>query len=520
MGTMTGMTTTGTTEARPHTTGRGGTTSIPARWRIVGWIVLTTALVLFGLGLTLRTLLMADVDRTANADVVQELDEFRTFAREGVDPTTAEPFDSPERMLRLYLGRQIPASHEVHLGMDDARVFAVDRSGGDPGPYDLAADSDVVNAIRESAAPSGIADTPAGPVRWGKVTIDGGDSTFVIAVFTAPERAEVDATMRVFAWGSLAGLALTALLGYLVAGQILAPVREVRQVAEGIQESDLTRRVPVHGRDDISQLAMTFNAMLDRIEAAYDTQRRFVDDAGHELRTPITVIRGHLETMDPAEDPATRAETMRLVDSELDRMSRIVTDLLTIAKAERPDFVKPRTVDAAELLLDIESQAQQLGDRRWELVEIAEGEAVLDPQRVTQAVLQLATNAVSHTEPGGRIRLGSRWIGTDDGWRRLVISVADDGPGVKPEDAERIFRRFDRGGDGTGAAGGAGLGLSIVTAIAGAHGGTVTLDSIPGDGATFAVDLPAGSPAGSPTGSPAPSFDGVDAVDRTQESQS
>lgn len=84
---------------------------------------------------------MADVDRTANADVVQELDEFRTFAREGVDPTTAEPFDSPERMLRLYLGRQIPASHEVHLGMDDARVFAVDRSGGDPGPYDLAADS-------------------------------------------------------------------------------------------------------------------------------------------------------------------------------------------------------------------------------------------------------------------------------------------------------------------------------------------------------------------------------------------
>src|SRR5699024_6563056 len=128
-----------------------------------------------------------------------------------------------------------------------------------------------------------------------------------------------------------------------------------------------------HGRDDISQLAMTVNAMLDRIEAAYDTQRRFVDDAGHELRTPITVIRGHLETSDPDEDPATRAETMRLVDSELDRMSRIVTDLLIMAKAERPDFVRPRPVDAAELLLDIESQAQQLGDRRWELVEIAEG---------------------------------------------------------------------------------------------------------------------------------------------------
>lgn len=472
---------------------RAASTSIPARWRIVGWIVLTTALVLLALGLTLRALLMTDVDRTANDDVLQELDEFRNFASEGVDPTTAEPFDNPERLLRLYLGRQIPAANEVHLGMDEDRVFAVDRSAGDPSPYDLASDSALTDEIRASEAPSGITESPAGPVRWGKVTISGGqdsETTFVIAVFTGPERAEVDATMRVFAWGSLGGLALTALFGYLVAGQILAPVREVRQVAAGIQESDLTRRVPVHGRDDISQLAMTFNAMLDRIEAAYDTQRRFVDDAGHELRTPITVIRGHLETMDPDDAPATRAETMRLVDSELDRMSRIVTDLLIMAKAERPDFVKPRPVDAAELLLDIESQAQQLGDRRWELVEIAEGDATVDPQRITQAVLQLASNAVTHTGDGGRIRLGSRWV--ED---RLVVSVTDDGPGVKAEDAERIFRRFDRGTADTSPEGGAGLGLSIVTAIAAAHGGTVTLDSTPGQGATFAIDIPASDPS-------------------------
>ena len=505
--------TTGTTEA--GAAGRADATAIPARWRIVGWIVLTTALVLLALGLTLRALFMSDVDRTANADVVQELDEFRAFVREGVDPTTARPFDDPERLLRLYLSRQIPAANEVHLGMDEARVFAVDRSAGDPTPYDLAADPELLDVIRSSAEPSGVTDSPAGPVRWGKVTITGGepgsdpaagaDSTFVIAVFTGPERAEVDATMRVYAWGSLGGLALTALFGYLVAGQILAPVREVRRVAERIQESDLDRRVPVRGRDDISQLAETFNAMLDRIEGAYDTQRRFVDDAGHELRTPITVIRGHLETMTPDDPPAVRAETLRLVDSELDRMSRIVSDLLTMAKAERPDFVRPRPVDAAELLLDIESQAQQLGDRRWELVEIAEGEAVVDPQRITQAVLQLASNAVTHTADGDRIRLGSRWVtggGPDGGpadepcegpgtGYRLVISVADEGPGVAPEDAERIFRRFDRGAAGTSGSGGAGLGLAIVSAIAAAHGGTVTLDSTPGHGATFAVDIPA-----------------------------
>src|SRR5690606_5014470 len=135
-------------------------------------------------------------------------------------------------------------------------------------------------------------------------------------------------------------------------------------------------------------------------------------------------------TMDPDDDPAARAETLRLVDSELARMSRIVSDLLTMAKSEPPDFVRPRPVDAAELLLDIESQAQQLGDRRWELVEIAEGRASVDPQRITQAVLQLASNAVTHTKVSDRIRIGSRWV---DG--RLVISVADEGPGVAPEDA-------------------------------------------------------------------------------------
>ena len=172
-------------------------------------------------------IIAAAVDRTANDDVVQELDEFRTFASEGVDPTTAEPFDSPERLLRLYLGRQIPAANEVHLGMDSARVFAVDRSADasspvDGEPYNLAEDGQLIEEIRTSTAPSGIADSPVGPVRWGKVSINDSDSTFVIAVFTGPDRAEVDAMIRVFAWGSVAGLALTALFGYVVAGQILA----------------------------------------------------------------------------------------------------------------------------------------------------------------------------------------------------------------------------------------------------------------------------------------------------------
>src|SRR5690606_32526730 len=155
----------------------------------------------------------------------------------------------------------------------------------------------------------------------------------IVAVFTTEQRAKVADTARTIGLVAIGGLGLTAIIGWVVAGQILAPIRQVREVAAAIGEKDLTSRVPVHGRDDIAALAQTFNSMLDRLEHAYTTQQRFVDDAGHELRTPITVIRGHLELMDLGHaDDATREETIRLVEDELDRMARIVTDLLVLAK--------------------------------------------------------------------------------------------------------------------------------------------------------------------------------------------
>lgn len=489
---MSKETTTRTSESSDQTSDvRTQHTAVPARWRIVGWILLTTAMVLLAVGLTVRSLLLAEVDRSANDAVVQELREFETFADEGVDPVSAEPFTSADRMISVYLSRQIPASDEVLLGLVGNRVVALDRSGGDLGPYELATDERLLAEIRGSESSSGVTTTPAGDMRWGKVPVGSGDAHLLVAVFTDQAKANADHTVRVLAAVGLGGLLLTAIFGYLVAGQILAPIRQVREVAESIQETDLDRRVPVHGRDDISQLAETFNSMLDRLAHAQRTQRRFVDDAGHELRTPITVIRGHLETS--GDDPESRAETMRLVDSELDRMARIVTDLLLLAKAERPDFITRQRTDLAELMIDLEAQAEQLGDRRWELVEIAEGEAEVDAQRLTQASLQLVSNAVAHTDPGGRIRMGSRFDGRGAG-RLLRIWVSDDGPGIEAEDAERIFERFSRGATTPKEAGGAGLGLSIVSAIAASHGGCVELDSVPGVGSTFTIEIPAPSP--------------------------
>jgi two-component system OmpR family sensor kinase len=224
--------------------------------------------------------------------------------------------------------------------------------------------------------------------------------------------------------------------------------------------------------------------MLDRVESAVVEQRRFVDDAGHELRTPITIVRGHLEVLDPA-DPEDVANTVELVDDELGRMNRMVSDLLLLARSEQPEFLRPEPVDLAALTEAIFDKVTGLGERDWVLDSVARVEAVLDPQRVTQAVVALADNAVHHTSDGARIALGS-----DHGPGVVRFWVADSGVGVAEEDRERIFERFARGGSGR-RSDGAGLGLSIVRAIAVAHGGRVTLDSEPGRGATFTVEVPA-----------------------------
>lgn len=264
-------------------------------------------------------------------------------------------------------------------------------------------------------------------------------------------------------------------------------MRKVREVAASISNSDLTRRVPVQGRDEIAQLATTFNAMLDRIETAYHDQRTFVDDAGHELRTPITVVRGQLELLESS-PPQERARSIALATAELDRMSRMVNDLLTLAVADSGDFLHPAPVDVAELAIDIEDKALTMSDR-ISLVDVAEGTVILDEQRVTEAVLELYNNALRYSE--GSIDLATDFIGegTD---RRFRIWVRDHGDGISTDKREHLFSRFSRGeAGGTQRPGGAGLGLSIVKIIGEAHGGRAFVESAPGLGSIFGLEIPA-----------------------------
>ncbi len=229
--------------------------------------------------------------------------------------------------------------------------------------------------------------------------------------------------------------------------------------------------------------------MLDRLESAFAGQRRFLDDAGHELRTPITIVRGHLELM--GDDPQERRETLALVTDELERMSRLVDDVLTLAKAEQPDFLDLETVDVETLSREVFAKAAALAERDWQLGAVGRGMIVADRQRLTQALVQLAQNAVQHTAEGDSIALSSS---VTEG--RARFSVRDWGPGVSAAERERIFERFGRGTAARRE--GAGLGLAIVRAIAEAHGGGVELESRPGEGARFTLELPLDPPRGRP----------------------
>ncbi|MDN3295482.1 ATP-binding protein [Streptomyces ficellus] len=465
---------------------------VSARVRILLWLLLVMAVALAAVAMTTRSILLRDVDHRISQLLTQETREFANFVDQGVDPDTGARFTEPRRLLQVFLQRQYSDPDEELLGLTRGTGPAPDVLRQ---PRDIAEgvalhrDRDTLARIFSSGERSGTIDRPQGEVRWAKVPIDpagrAAPGAFVVAFHADHEQAIAAEAFRTQLAISGVALLMTTGIGWAVAGRILAPVRVVRRAAAQLTEQDLTRRIPVQGRDDIALLAETFNGMLDRLERAFAAQRQFVDDAGHELRTPITIVRGHLELM--GDDPVEQAETVRLVTDELDRMSRIVEDLLLLAKAERPDFVTPEPVQLAELTADVFVKARALGEREWVLDGVADREAELDPQRITQAMVQLAQNAVQHTVPGQRIRIGSRQL---DG--RVELYVADSGPGVQPQDIPVIFERFRRGTArrSTLTSGGAGLGLSIVRAIAEGHpGGRVELRPTEGGGATFVLVL-------------------------------
>jgi two-component system OmpR family sensor kinase len=307
------------------------------------------------------------------------------------------------------------------------------------------------------------------------------------------------------------GLTVVLLLGgigYVLVRRNLRPLVEVEETAAAIAAGDLSRRVPESDeRTEVGRLAAALNTMLHQIESAFrvreasetaarrseERMRRFVTDASHELRTPLTSIRGFAELyrQGAASSPEDLARLMRRIEDEGARMGLLVDDLLLLARLDRERPIASDVVDLVPLAADAVHDAHALDPSRpVTLVAAGSFSVVGDESRLRQILGNLVGNALKHTPAGTPVRVGlaARDV---EGRPYAVLSVSDEGPGLAAADAERVFERFYRADPSRARTeGGAGLGLAIVSALAAAHGGTVEVETSPGNGATFRVLLP------------------------------
>lgn len=290
-----------------------------------------------------------------------------------------------------------------------------------------------------------------------------------------------------------AGIALLAGVAsaYLLLRRLLHTIGRITRAAEQIGSGALDRRLGDQGSDDeVGQLAATFDSMIGRIDAAMTAQRRLLSDVSHQLRTPLTVARGHLEVLEHTgeiNDPAAVSETVALVVDELEHMRSLVERLLLLGRAMEPDFLAMVLIDARDFVAEIFDAAQVLAPRQWSMGEVPDLVVSADAAKLRGALLNLVDNAVKATEPGDRIEIS---CSTDDVDQSIVFAVEDSGPGIPEHERAAVLARFSRPGardeDGTG------LGLAIVRAVADAHGGQVSVGESHLGGARIAIVLPGG----------------------------
>ncbi len=278
--------------------------------------------------------------------------------------------------------------------------------------------------------------------------------------------------------------------GWWLAGRALNPIDRITRTAATIEERDLSRRIDEALPDDeVGRLAATFNAMLDRIEDAFSRQRRFTSDAAHELRTPLALMRSQIDVALQAErDPAIDQDTLEALGDDVDRLARMATSLLSLARSDAAGIqLTVGEIDLPDLLdLLAEQYAPVAGEARISIVlDTSRATIVADQDQIIQVLVNLLDNALRHSPGGTQITLGCR-----AGQERVRIWVADEGPGIPPEDLPHIFERFYRVESDRGRRrGGIGLGLSISKAIVEAHGGMIEIQSTPESGTIVTVSL-------------------------------
>jgi two-component system OmpR family sensor kinase len=313
-----------------------------------------------------------------------------------------------------------------------------------------------------------------------------------LAVSLAPIDATLAQLRLVTAVVAGAVLLLAVASAWLITRRGLGPLDRITATADRIAGGDLAARTALPVADDeVGRLARAFDGMAERVDGTMQAHRQFAADASHELRSPLTVLGGYVDVLGRGDlDPDTRARTLSAMRREIDRLTRLSSDLLLLTQLEAGGGrLAPRSVDLGELVEDIGAAAQVMGpDRTIEVDRTGVVPVVADPDRITQALMNLVDNAVRHTPAGGRVRLSAE---RRDGL--AVAEVSNDGPAIPADDLGHVFDRFYRvSADASEAPSGqhAGLGLAIVKAIAEASGGRAAASS-DASGTRFSILLPA-----------------------------
>jgi signal transduction histidine kinase len=464
--------------------------ALSARSRILIAYVLLLALAAVIAMFGFREFLLIRLEEEVAEDLRQEVRELDLLLTHGRDPATGRRFASLQALFDIYFARNVPAPDEAFLGFVEGELYRSSTLAGFPLnrlPAESITDwQDLAKRWPgEGGSATGTYDTELGEAFFltSRIRYREDVGGFVVTILPSEDREDIGKFMAYGGAASLGVLLLASVFAWLISGRVLEPVRRLTDTARSISESDLTQRIEIRGTGEPADMARSFNAMLDRLEGVFRTQREFIQDANHELRDPLTIVRGHLQLMD--DDPVERQRTIELVLDELDRMGRIVDDLKLLADVEQPGFLRLERIELEAFTQELTEKGSALASRRWEIAAVDSGTLVGDRHRLTEAVMNLAHNAVQHTTESDTIAIGTS--GNED---EVRIWVRDTGTGISATDQVKIFGRFTRGSGAHLRYPGGGLGLAIVRAIAEAHAGRVDLESVLAEGSTFTVVVP------------------------------
>lgn len=454
------------------------------RLRLALWYgVLLAALVLFFGGLIYSSV-QAYLREDLRASTRRLADHFAESLRTAPDGSSVEPllraFDAPDVLVAVY----------------DAAGKVLARSGSTPDA------GEALDGLSAGALPGeGFIQRPQTGyrvARWVPPPNRLSEARPVLAVavgWFSGRQALLDHLLRVLAGGTVLATLAAVALGWAVAAGALRPISAMIDAARAIAASrGFGRKLPVVQRhDELGRLAAAFNEMLGALEQAFENQRRFVADASHELRAPLAIIQGNLELLERATtlpEPERQAIWQDIRD-EVRRLGRLVSDLLSLARAESGQPLQRRSVELDRLVTDVlRAMRVEMARHRLTVEHLEPVQVLGDPDRLRELLVILLDNAIRYTPEGGRIRV---WLARrPDRPREVELAVEDTGIGISPEDLPHIFERFYRADKARSRqTGGTGLGLAIARWIAEAHGGHIYAESQPGQGSRFTVRLPA-----------------------------